>query len=142
WSALGDALHVVGFDADPEECRRLRERHSDRPGMQFVAAALGARTGPATLHHARDPACSSLYPPDPDLIRRRPGFAVTELVGVSEVELVTLDEALAGLDGPVADVLKMDLQGAELDVLRGAERTLERVRAIEIEVAFNPMYRG
>jgi FkbM family methyltransferase len=142
WAAFGDALRVVGFDADAEECERLRERHADRPGMSFVAAALGARSGPATLHRAAEPACSSLYPPDPELISRRPGLAVTALVGRSEVELVTLDEALARIGSPPIDVLKMDLQGAELDVLQGAGRTLATVRAIAVEVAFNPMYRG
>jgi FkbM family methyltransferase len=110
--------------------------------MTFVAAALGARSGPATLHRAVEPACSSLYPPDPELIERRPGLAVTALAGESQVELVTLDEAMAGIGAPPVDVLKMDLQGAELDVLRGAERTLASVRAIAVEVAFNPMYRG
>jgi hypothetical protein len=38
--------------------------------------------------------------------------------------------------------MKVDVQGAELDVLRGAERSLESARVIETEVEFQELYRG
>jgi hypothetical protein len=41
-----------------------------------------------------------------------------------------------------AAFLKLDLQGAELDALLGAERTLAATRAIEIELSAVPLYEG
>jgi hypothetical protein len=40
------------------------------------------------------------------------------------------------------DVLKLDVQGAELAVMRGAGGLLDDVRALDLEVEFNPIYRG
>jgi FkbM family methyltransferase len=45
-----------------------------------------------------------------------------------------------GLD--MIDILKLDVQGAELEVLRGAGDLLARIRYIIAEVAFQPMYEG
>ena len=53
-----------------------------------------------------------------------------------------LDDLLA--DGLVApfELLKMDVQGAEMDVLAGAERALATCQAAQIEVSFRRVYDG
>jgi hypothetical protein len=38
--------------------------------------------------------------------------------------------------------LKLDTQGYDLEVLRGAARSLERVVALQSEIAFVPLYAG
>jgi protein O-GlcNAc transferase len=82
---------------------------------------------------------SSLYEPDLDVMRNFVGLAEhCRVVSTREVETVTLDSVV---DGPV-DLLKMDVQGAELDVLRGSERSLSDVLAIHTEVEFVPIYRS
>lgn len=40
------------------------------------------------------------------------------------------------------DLIKLDVQGTELDVLRGASATLDKTRAIWCEVSFRPVYAG
>ncbi|HZC59130.1 MAG TPA: FkbM family methyltransferase [Chthoniobacterales bacterium] len=49
------------------------------------------------------------------------------------VQLVRMDELIEKKRLPVPDLLKMDVQGAELEVLRGAGKFLERVQVIEAE---------
>jgi hypothetical protein len=53
-----------------------------------------------------------------------------------------LDTALAG--GGVADVdfVKLDTQGSELPILRGATGTLATIGAMKVEVEFVPLYEG
>jgi FkbM family methyltransferase len=46
-----------------------------------------------------------------------------------------LDDVLAEMPGREFDLLKIDVQGAEIDVLRGAGRTLAGVEAIVIELS-------
>ena len=38
------------------------------------------------------------------------------------------------------DFMKLAVQEAELDVLQGAEKFLESVRMLEVEVEFTPIY--
>jgi hypothetical protein len=84
-----------------------------------------------------------LYEPDLDVMADFVGLAeICAVRATRQVETVRLDDALAGvLDGPV-DFLKLDVQGAECDVLRGAERTVDGVLAVHTEVEFHPIYRG
>ncbi len=142
WAAFGQAATVVGFDPDTEECARLRAAYKGPCRVDFVAAALGAVAGPATLHLTREPACSSLYEPDPAVVATVPELDCAAKVGAVPVELRTLDDCLDELGRSTVDFLKLDTQGSELDVLRGGERTLARARLIEVEVEFNPIYRG
>ena len=140
WKALGSRVQLIGFDADAAECEALSRQAGE--GVRYVAASLGAAPGPARLFLAREPACSSLYPPDPDLIAERPELECTALSSTTEVELTTLDAWAAEAGIRSVDVLKLDTQGAELDILRGAQQLLGSVRALEVEVELNPIYRG
>jgi FkbM family methyltransferase len=63
-------------------------------------------------------------------------------IGSTTISLSTLDEWALANDIRQIDFLKLDTQGAELDVLRGGEQSLSPVRALEIEVEFNPIYIG
>lgn len=54
-----------------------------------------------------------------------------------------MDAALAETLGErTVDAIKLDTQGSELDILRGASRALSSCTLIEIEVEFNPIYEG
>lgn len=142
WAAFGPAATVVGFDPDADECARLRSAYNGPCRVDFVAAALGAAAGAATLHLTREPACSSLYEPDPAVIATVPELACATPVGAISVELRRLDDCLGELGLSAVDFLKLDTQGSELDILRGADRALAGARLVEVEVEFNPIYRG
>jgi len=49
----------------------------------------------------------------------------------------TIDRLLADIEFPSADVLKIDTDGYDFDVLRGADALLRSIVAIEIEVQFH-----
>lgn len=140
WAELVGPLRVYAFDADPEECARLQV--AAPAGVTYVPYALGEEDGLAQLHVAEEPACSSLFPPDELALAMFPELRIASEVDVREVVLHTLDGWAKEAGVAAIDVLKLDVQGAELAVLRGAEEVLPTVRMIEVEVAFNPMYTG
>lgn len=143
WRALGPRALLVGFDADPSECARLNEAAGDSPHERYEPVALAAHTGRAALYVTADPQCSSLYPPSEDAIRRYPELGPhTALLETRTIETSTLDAWSEQADPGPIDALKIDVQGAGLDVLRGAERSLSSVRVLELEVEFQPLYRG
>ena len=57
------------------------------------------------------------------------------------VDATTLD-IFASCAGINPDIIWMDAQGAELDILKGAEKTLEHVKVIMTEAALKPYYHG
>jgi FkbM family methyltransferase len=142
WEQLADHCQVVGFDPDVVECERLREHYRSSPQVEVVALALGAESGPATLHVTKDPSGNSLYPTVTDVVERFPALAGGQVDHTLEITLTTLDEWCAEQGRDRVDVIKIDTQGSELEVLKGAARTLATVRAIEVEVEFNPLYEG
>jgi FkbM family methyltransferase len=140
WEDLGDRCEIVGFEPDTVECERLRESYRDRPWLRIVPHALGATQGDATLYITRDPACSSVYPPIDEVVDRHPRLEPQRLVRSETIELITMDDWCADNGFDTVDLIKVDTQGSELDVLRGAKRTLESVSVVQTEVEFNPMY--
>ena len=141
WQQLSPHIVLYGFDPDPVECERLRASYKDA-NVHLVPLALADEPGERTLYLTREMACSSLYRPDPSLTGSLPELACASEVGASKIRVTTLDEwsAANGVSG--IDFIKLDTQGAELDVLRGGERALDSVRALEVEVEFNPIYMG
>jgi FkbM family methyltransferase len=141
WLALGPYGSLVGFDADGEECARLNAG-AIAGQERYEPIALAASSGEATLYLTTDPESASLYPPNEEAIRRHPELWHHEPRGTTTVATTTLDAwAQLNKSAPI-DVLKIDVQGAELDVLRGAEASLRSVRALELEVEFQPLYVG
>ncbi len=62
-----------------------------------------------------------------------------EVVGELPVALSRMDKVCTDFQ---PDVIKVDTQGTELDVLRGAGHLLDSALAVELEVEFVPQYEG
>jgi FkbM family methyltransferase len=103
------------------------------PGVDFVIAAAAAKPGTVTLQVHPDLVGSSLY-------------RELDIGGVNgaprAVRAVTLDGLAAefGLAGPF--LLKLDVQGAELDVLEGAATVLPAAEYVLIEVSLFEFFEG
>jgi len=55
----------------------------------------------------------------------------------------TLEDVLADFAPEARSLyLKLDTQGYDLEVLRGAGRSLERIAALQSEISFIPLYAG
>jgi len=144
WYRIRPLAKLVGFEPDPDECGRLNRQVRQRGETHhyYVPKALGSHSGPATLYLTKEPACSSLYRPDQRLPERFPALEVIRLIDQRQVMLTTLEAwAAAEMVDEIAFV-KLDTQGAELDILRGAGPLLDSCLGVEVEVEFNPIYAG
>ena len=127
---------IVSFEPLPESFAVLDARRD--AGWEAHRLALGAEAGRRELRVSANRVSSSLLPMAERHLRTAPESAVT---GAVEVEVARLDDLDAVRPGERA-YLKIDVQGAELDVLRGAESTLASVRLLEAELSTVTLYEG
>ncbi len=128
---------VIGFEPNPEECAKLNEKQltSHRYLPYFVGD--GRRR---TFHWCSWAATSSLYPPNTKLLERFSDLAeLVRVASTSEVETTRLDD-IPEIGG--ADFIKIDVQGATLDVLQGGRQTVKNAVVVQCEVEFVPLYTG
>ncbi len=136
---------VLGFEPDALECARMRAEMHKSPWARFdlETCALAGTRGAHDFHILASPVNSSLLAPNPALAKRYQieGFRIDRKI---VVEAQTLDDVLFGNRGGLGDwgeFIKLDAQGAELDILGGATRTLtERTVAAIIEVELCQLY--
>jgi len=127
---------VLAVEPAPGPCARLEARFAGHAGVTVVAKAVAERSGTATLHLTAHDHNSSLHAPREGMPELYEDAGWTQ-VDTLEVPTVSLDDLVG--DEPVT-VVKLDVQGAELDVLRGASRALGRTRAVLMEVTFVSHY--
>jgi len=109
---------VIAFEPSPRERKRL-ERHlrlNSCKNVRVESFALGSREGESNLFlvGGAEDWCNSLRPP-----------AVSGPTHPVRIEVRRLDDLLAPLHVGRVDFIKLDVEGGELDVLRGASSLLQ-----------------
>jgi FkbM family methyltransferase len=118
--AVGPSGRVFAFDPDPENMGLLRA-NLDLNGVTNVTTVNSALSDRAqTARFYRDTANHGAH----TLSRTNVEVPGEEF----SVSCVRLDDALEGLGVQRVDFIKVDIQGAEAMMLRGAKKTLERDR--------------
>jgi FkbM family methyltransferase len=111
-----------------------------RGQVRTYPVALSDQAGEANLHITALANMSSFLQPDPELFGRYcKKRSDARVVATQTVPVERLD-ALTEADGFRPDVLKVDTQGSELLVLKGAEKALRSVVLAEVEVSFLRRY--
>jgi len=131
---------VVAFEPDPAAYGPLAEFAAQR-GFDCHNIALGDRNAKMNFHVCKYSQGSSLLRTSSRAKRLVPG--ITQVQKTMGVGVRRLDDFMgeAGLEGPV-DLMKVDVQGYETQVFKGAAETLKRTRYVLAEAHFVPVYEG
>jgi FkbM family methyltransferase len=127
-NVMGSDGSVVAFEPDPDALAHLRTTFDD-PRLLVRAEAAGRGDHVAVLER-RDGAASRIR----DESIAGPGFLTS-----SSVRVRALDELVQAGELPTPDILKVDVEGAEMLVLEGMSHTLERRPVLAIECHSVPL---
>jgi FkbM family methyltransferase len=130
---------VYAFEPQQSSFRTLAIKFAGVPRVKLRRLALGAVNEQLPFHEAEDRATSSLLPASAQLLSE---FPAARLSSETEVEVSRLDSVFLDIPTPQLIMLKLDVQGTELDVLRGAGAFLKRIDIVYCEMSFYPIYDG
>ena len=132
---LGQA-EIIGFEPNRDALAKLNQKKGPRETYLPHAVADGKRH---KLRVCQAPGMTSLLEPDPKILGLFHGFPSWGQVRATEdVSTVRLDDVKEAIG---AHYIKLDIQGAELMVLRHATKRLADALVIHTEVGFLPLYK-
>lgn len=134
-------FRVVGFEPDTQEVAQIKESSSSGIN-QIWPLALAESKAIRTIFITKYPACSSLYPPNQKVLEEYPPSDFFEVIDTKQIETISLDEFTEKFDVAKPDFIKMDIQGAEYEVIKGGQSTLGNVVGIFLETHLKELYIG
>jgi FkbM family methyltransferase len=123
---------IFSFEPSPETFLLLRQNYAHLSNVQLENVALGDREGTLPFYVTKD------YSVNDSLLRPNWNSGAREV----PIQVCTVDGYCNRLRIREIDLLKIDTQGNDANVLRGAPRMLKdgKIRLFYVEVMFTPMY--
>jgi FkbM family methyltransferase len=132
---------IISFEPQSQHAASLREQARTDPRWIIRDHALGSEDTAMQINIMKADLLSSFLEPHPDMV---PMFRDVNVIDHRErVEMRRLDSVIEELGSAqvVGNLfLKLDTQGFDLEVIRGATETLSRVRALQTEISMQPLY--
>ncbi|MEO0501641.1 MAG: FkbM family methyltransferase, partial [Pseudomonadota bacterium] len=126
------------FEPLPDALAQLEKEAADDPDWHVHSFALGKADERRRFHIGMNDQTSSLKPAVKDMRHHIDAMVVAKEI---DVDVRRLDDVAAGLGVDLArSFMKLDVQGAELDVIEGLGSRMVEVPLIQMETAIVPAY--
>jgi FkbM family methyltransferase len=126
WACLAASIwpsaHIIGFEPNRSNEPWLEQARCTLPRFEYLQCLLGASH--QILQYTEKGNQTSLYESSDSGLAK------------ATAEMLVLDELIAERRIPPPDFIKLDVQGYELEVLRGATQALSTCEALLLEVSF------
>lgn len=133
------SAEIVSFEPLPGPAEKFKSVFGNDPKVRLVESAVGPERQNAEIHISGRDDSSSLLPIGETQSTMFPG---TEAVGTGTISVVRLCDAVSIDEINSPALLKLDVQGFELQALEGCESLLERFEWIYAECSFVELYTG
>ena len=141
WSIYQDQVKFIGFEPNLAECEKLNQNPDKNKHVYPVALHKDKKE--RLFYHTALPDSSGFYEPNMSFLNRFFDYFNLKVVNTSYVATQDLDSFAQENSIEEIDYIKMDTEGAELDILEGAANLLENnVMAVNAEVLFIETHKG
>jgi len=136
--AFPDA-HIHSFEPSPDAFEILKKTAATLPSIYLYGYGFADRPGVRDLHMSSHSCLNSILPSGKEY-----AWPAAPLNGRISARFETLDWFLSEAGIETVDILKIDVQGAEMLVLEGGKRALSRgvARSVKLEICFLSLYQS
>jgi len=138
-AGLRPEASIVAFEPLAEPYQKLTLVTSDLANVRAFHSAIGATRTSLPMNVSKQDDSSSLLPITELQEQIFPNTGHDRTV---EVRVAPLGDFVDGLELARPSLLKIDVQGYELEVLRGSRDHLDRFDVVYVEASFLPLYAG
>jgi len=136
WKILGKRLSVVGFEPGEQEYNNLVKKKRSA-NIKYYNFCLADKPGQLNFLISRLKTNSSCLKPNFEFLKRFPRVERFDVIDEVSLPANDLDTVLSS---ERVDFIKLDVQGSELNILKGASQSLEQACGLEVEVEFSTLY--
>jgi FkbM family methyltransferase len=136
---LKPAAAIIAFEPLSEPAQIYNMLFAGDPRVRLHVCALAQQRGERTMHLSASDDSSSLLPISRAQIENFPG---TQEVGVRRVAAGPLSDFVQISELGARNLLKIDVQGFELEVLKSAQTLLPQFDWVYAECSYVPLYEG
>lgn len=117
---------------------KLKKNSSKDKNWEINNFALGADNEKRNINISKNYFSSSFFNQKTELITQATN---SEFFTTEEVEIKTIDSIFTKIYNENLNYyLKIDTQGFEMEVLKGAEKSLDKITGVQLEMSLNPSY--
>ncbi len=138
WSFYGEQARLIGFEPNIAEYEKLLKESA--PNRRYFPTALSDVKGTRKFHVYSYASASSFLKPNFNFLKRLPDWINFAIKKNISVRTDTVDSVMRSGGIGAVDFIKLDTQGTELEILKGARKTLNSALGLTTEFAFNPFY--
>lgn len=128
------------FEPLPDIAQQCKNNLEDQFRVQVFPIALGSNEGTQQFFRNEYSQASSFLDLEPEATSNH--ALVSNKHESVTVDVTTLDKWAGGLDLQKPLLIKLDLQGYELEALKGATKTLSKADYVLVEAAIERTYKG
>lgn len=142
WVKVCPNATIHAFEPAPDTFSKLVERWGEDARIRLVQAGIGAEQGEIEFNSSAEKGYFNSFLNVDDEALKRVNFSVNDMKKI-KVPVTTLDTYVTEQNIQKIDLIKVDVQGFELNVLRGAaEKTLPMTDFWLIESGIERLYEG
>jgi FkbM family methyltransferase len=130
---------IHAFEPLNDNFQKLECNTNDLKSIFLHQLGLGSENKITDIYITNDSDSSSILNPSTDEIKKYWNISVTN---TQKIEVYKLDDYICSKKIQMPELIKIDVQGYELEVLKGSAESLKSAKWLILEISFKELYEG